>query len=248
MSKASKRQTSSRSRATVEQIIVLAGFIASVLAKILSFDQAQYWLTNKGLLKQKLFQAFGTVEPLAELRQEWQSFYKDHFDIEVDFATITIPEKPLEGSWRLIFIAKSLTMNQVLAAMRTQFKAWTSYADDDINKAVTKNVRTATHSYAIWVRDSIEPDEQYLGQSTEQADPNSTVGMTLLERMILELKYFKETGQHLDIKGGTLCTGSRTTNGHVPRVRWHPGGQWVGVGYCDVSGSGSSGGLREVVS
>jgi hypothetical protein len=38
--------------------------------------------------------------------------------------------------------------------------------------------------------------------------------------MVLETKYFTETGKYLDEKGVTFCTGSRSADGYVPRVCW----------------------------
>jgi len=43
---------------------------------------------------------------------------------------------------------------------------------------------------------------------------------TLFERIIHELKFFQETGKHLDIDNITLCAGSRERDGHVPHVAW----------------------------
>lgn len=47
-------------------------------------------------------------------------------------------------------------------------------------------------------------------------------GITLRERLLLEIAYFKETGDHLDINNWTLCSGSRSSDGSVPYVRWYP--------------------------
>jgi hypothetical protein len=44
---------------------------------------------------------------------------------------------------------------------------------------------------------------------------------TLHERLIHELDYFLETGNHLDLRNRTLCSGSRHSDGTVPYVRWY---------------------------
>lgn len=49
------------------------------------------------------------------------------------------------------------------------------------------------------------------------------VSMTLKERMLLELWYFRMTGKHLDHSNWTLCSGSQYEDGKtvlVPRVGW----------------------------
>jgi hypothetical protein len=218
---------------TLEMIIALAGFIAGVLAK-LSFEQVQHLLTNKNtILRRKLQEVFEIViDQFVEVRTGWEGFYLDHFGIIADFSSVVIPPKPAEGPWRLVFVAQGLTLNGVLAVMRKLFKVWTYTEYLDIN--VTVNARTSTESYAVWVRDGVEPDEKYLGQSTRQADMGGKIGVTLLERMILEISYFLETGKHLDIKGITFCTGSRDSNGGEPNMYLNPFTGGVVVNACDV--------------
>ncbi len=204
----------------VRRLAQLAGLITGVLAD-LPLEQINYWLGHKTLLRQKLVGVFEiTVDEFADTRAEWEKFYLDLFKIYADFSTVRIPGKPTEGSWRLVFIWAGLTMNQTLAVMRAKFKVWTYV--EDLDASVTVNTRTSATSYAIWVRDGVEPDEKYLGQSTRQADPTGKVGMTLLERMVLGLKYFVETGKHLDEKGITFCAGSRFSFGDIPGVYFYP--------------------------
>ena len=44
-----------------------------------------------------------------------------------------------------------------------------------------------------------------------------------MERLIFEMKYYDETGKHLDISNVTLCAGSRDSVGFVPHVNRHDG-------------------------
>jgi hypothetical protein len=127
--------------------------------------------------------------------------------------------------------------------MSKAFKCWRY--NDELDAKVPKNARDTKLSYAIWVRDGVEPDEKYLGKSTNQADPDMTIGQTLLERMIHEIVFFDETGNHLDIKGVTFCTGSRDSVGYVPCMNWYDGE--VRVSWCGLGSSGSGYGLREAV-
>jgi hypothetical protein len=229
-------------------LLALASFIAGVLAK-LSFEQVQSLLTNKNtVLRKKLIEVFEiATDKLAEVRAEWSKFYNDHH-ITTDFSDVQTPPKPAEGSWRLLFISAGLTMNTMLAVMRDNFKVWTVYSSDDLNTSVTVNTRTTAQSYAIWVRDGVEPDEKHLGWSTRDADPDGKIGVTLLERMVLEVKYFTETGKHLDPEGVTFCTGSRYSDGHVPSVFWNPSNAKVNVDAYSVDYAYPSHGLRKAVS
>ncbi len=91
----------------------------------------------------------------------------------------------------------------------------------------------------------VEPDQEFLGKSTKEADPEMKTGITLLERIIFEIKYFIETGNHLDIKGLTFCSGSRYSDGGVPGAIWYS--DRFKVRWYDLAGSGSSCGVRSAV-
>lgn len=234
--------TESKEKPSLKQLLALAAFIAGVLEEIFSHGQIQYWLKNKGKLRTKMFEVFAIApDAFTELREEWQKFYQSAFGIEVDLAGVAIPERP-EGNYRLLFIAKGLTPNKVFDAWK--FPKWRY--NDDLDKAVPTNKRTATESYAIWVLAEVEPDAEFLGKSTNQADPSMEIGMTLLERMIFESKYFAETGKHLDVKGVTFCSGSRSSDGGVPSVCLITDGE-VFVDWYDLGHSYSEHGVRRAV-
>ena len=67
----------------------------------------------------------------------------------------------------------------------------------------------------------------------------------LLERIIFEIKYFSETGKHLDIKGLTFCSGSRYSDGDVPSAGWALDEFWVD--WCGLDYSRSDFGIRSAV-
>jgi len=227
----------------MQKIGSLAGFIVDFLTTLLSEVQIDYWLGHKNELKKKLREVFSIVDEYANIREEWQKFYKTHFNWDVDFSRVIIPNRP-DGNWRLLFIAKGMTMNKAFDCCKAIFKSW-RYSDD-LDKTIPTNIRTSSDNYAVWVRDDIEPDIEYLGKSTRQADADMKIGITVLERIILEIKYFLETGNHLDIKGVTFCSGSRYSDGSVPCALWSDGGfnvSWYGLG-CSYS----SDGIRSAIS
>ena len=242
-------RTSTSKESTVKQILDLAAFVASVLVR-LSFEQVKYLLGNKDtILRKKLQEVFEIpIETYVNLRAEWQKFYSDHFKMVADFSGVVVPEKPSEGLWRLLFIPIGLTLNATLVAMRAKFKVVLYGYGEDLDNAVPTNTRTTTQAYAIWVRDGVEPDEKYLGKSTRQADMDGKIGMTLLERLVFEFKFFVETEKHLDLKGLTLCTGSRSSDGDVPYVDFHPSIDKVRVIWCNLVYSHPLSGLRQAVS
>jgi len=223
----------------------LAGFIVDFLSTILNFDQVKYWLGHKTELKNKLREVFSISDEYNEIREQWINFYKTHFNWTVDFSRVLIPQKPKETGWTLLIIAKGLTCNKIYEIWSKLFKCW-RYTND-LDKEVT-SIRTSSDHYAIWVRDREEPDTEFLGKSTKESDPEMKIGMTLLERIFLESKYFAETGKHLDIKGVTFCSGSRNSGGYVPRVYWDPYDQSVHVCWWNVFSSYSGFGVRRAVS
>ncbi|MBU1159674.1 hypothetical protein KKD04_00640, partial [Patescibacteria group bacterium] len=81
---------------------------------------------------------------------------------------------------------------------------------------------TKDNAYAIRVRNVVEADEEFKNLSANQLKEQNIPGITLEERLIYEIKFFKETGKHLDIQNITLCAGSRYVDGDVPYVRWSP--------------------------
>ncbi len=228
---------------------ILIGFIVEVLTAIfmkMSEAELQRLILKKETLRKGLNALLKISDMFVEEKEQWRKFYQKHFSLELNFADVIIPEKPVEGSWRLLIIAQGLDLNQVYKSMSSAFKCW-KYADD-LDKSVAKNTRDTKTAYAIWVRDGMEPDEQHLGKSTNQADPDMIIGMTLLERMIHEMAYFDEIGKYLDIKGVTLCTGSRYSGGDVPCMGWDSDYQAVVVFWYDVDDFDSARGLRSAVS
>lgn len=223
----------------------LAGFIVEFLASILNFSQVEYWLGHKNELKKKLREVFSITDEFSEIREEWQKFYKTHFDWNVDFSHVIIPPKPVDGKWRLLFIPKGMTLNLAFKICTGLFTSW-KYCDD-LDKVISKNIRNTDSHYVVWVRDEVEPDKEFLGKSTREADPDMKIGITLLERIIFEIKYFSETSKHLDVEGVTFCSGSRDSDDNVPYAYLGDDGKfrvyWYGLG-----SSSSCCGLRSAVS
>ena len=150
---------------------------------------------------------------------DWENFYRNFFGIEKDFFNLPVPELK-EGFNRLIVVVLGLTLNRVYDKCAEKFSCWRYI--DDLDKATVKNDRDLSHgSYAILVRNRIEADEELKDLSANDLKEKNILGITLLERLLYELKYFSETGKHLDIRTVTLCLGSRDSDGNVPAVDWH---------------------------
>ncbi len=244
--------TKSKEISTAKLILDLASFIAMFLASILSSEKLKYWQGHKNEMKTKLREVLSVVfedvltdvvDEWGDVRRDWEAYYKKTYQWAVDFSEVIVPPKP-EGVWRLVFVAKGITCDKVYNSWI--FPKW-KYMNGGIDGAVSTNIRTASDHYAVWVRDEVEPDAEFLGKKTNQVDAGMKIGMTLLERMILEGKYFDESGKHLDVVGGTFCSGSRDSDGYVPYVNLSRVGE-VRVVWCGVDVADAEYGVRRAVS
>jgi hypothetical protein len=148
-------------------------------------------------------------EPDIDMIEEWNKLY-DSFGKK--------SSKSKDDFTRLIVVKKGATLNEVLAECKKRFNVW-CYGND-LDKIVIQNDRIADKDYEVLVRNTIEADEEYKNMSANDIRKKGIKGVTLLERLLLELKYFDETGKHLDMNNITLCTGSRGADGRVPGVAW----------------------------
>ena len=120
--------------------------------------------------------------------------------------TIQIKERP------------KLKTSELLQLCRDKFPVWSYLSDEELDKQFPAPEKATSRIFL----DSIEPDKETLGKSVQEADPNQK-GITFRERIIMELEYFKKTGNHLDIKGATFCSGSSNADGYVPGCYWYGG-------------------------
>jgi hypothetical protein len=195
----------------------------------LTFESAEYTLKHKTELAAHIRLFFSKTEDLTNPVKQWEQFYLKAFGLTADLSGVKIPERTAEQAkelTRLIIVLQGFTQEQVYAVCKKSFPSW-KYADD-LDKSIPTNERDPKNgTYAIWVRDTVEADEIHRNKSANMIREEGLKTETNLERMLHELKYFMETGKHLDIQNITLCSGSRYSDGDVP------GGDWSG-GRFDV--------------
>lgn len=160
----------------------------------------------------------------------WQTFLHEALGIKLDFANCYVPNKPEGFNWPII-VPEGMSAEKIIAKMRKHMKVWVW--DEKELKKIT-SVRESKKTYAVWVRDRVEADEELQNKSADDLKAEGVNCITLLERLMLEFFYWWRTKQHLDINNWTLCAGSRGSDGRVPRVTWDPGGGGVDV-YWDYS-------------
>jgi len=148
--------------------------------------------------------------------EAWQKLYREFFGIEVNFSALQIPTKK-EGFDRLIVVAKRITPQIILKQCEKLFPCEIAKVDG-INLEKVRSERTSKEMYAVWFCNETEPDQELRGFSDKELKNRDVQGITLEERLLFELKYFIETGRHLDLGSVTLCTGSHQSNGNVAVV------------------------------
>lgn len=119
-------------------------------------------------------------------------------------------------------IRKGQTIEGTLRECQKLFKVW-RYTDADLDELVTSD-RNSSEAYEVSFKANVEADENLKNSSAADLQERGIKGITLVERLQLEIDYFRETGKHLDIENWTLCSGSRSSGGGVPDVRWRRSG------------------------
>ena len=213
---------------TKHQTVLTAGQMRELICAVqegiptnIEADVAQYWIGRKKKLATEIKKILigPDKNQYADLIQDWQNFYHS-LGINRDLSGIRIPDDP-GGFDRVIIMAQGITPQAVFDLCQKEFKCW-KWTDENLDEVITSDRTTKDNAYAIKVRNVVEADEEFKNLSANQLKEQSIPGITLEERLIYEIKFFKETGKHLDIKNVTLCSGSRWDDGHVPRVYWLP--------------------------
>ena len=126
-----------------------------------------------------------------------------------------------------ITIPKGYTINQAIEDCRKLFDV--STPKTDFSDVVSD--RESTEEYEVEFKDNQEADEEFKDMSAYELKKKGVEGITLLERLVLEMEYFKKTGNHLDVSNNTFCSGSRGSDGDVPYVGWSPYNRKVYIGW-----------------
>jgi len=126
--------------------------------------------------------------------------------------------------------------SELLADCEKLFPVYSWYLDERMDKDFPPPKKITTRYF----KKTVEADENLKNKSADDLGKKGIEGITLRERIIMELQYFNETGEHLDIINITLCSGSRRSDGDVPDADWS--GSKFEVGWFDAGDRG--GGLR----
>ncbi|PJA82688.1 MAG: hypothetical protein CO146_02640 [Candidatus Nealsonbacteria bacterium CG_4_9_14_3_um_filter_37_29] len=199
---------------------VISAVVESIPVNNLTYEMAQYFIGRKKWLGTEMKKIFSVDNSHADLIADWQAFYCG-LGIDCDLSGVIIPDDP-GGFGRVIIMAQGITPQSGYDLCAKFFPCW-KYTDKNLDEVVVSE-RTAKDVYAIRVRDRVEADEELRNRSYNDLKRQGIIGITLEEREIFELKFFKETaGKHLDIKNWTFCLGSCYGDGNVPSASWRSG-------------------------
>lgn len=180
---------------------------------------------------------------------EWREMYWKIFKIDPCLDRIMMPEEKLGFGWAIPRVSE-IPINLLWEACKERWATY-SYAGDNLEEAVPTNERHYLKGpYGIWVRDRREADEELKNTSADQIAKKGFATITLDERLALGLFFASRVslGLHLDVENVTWCTGSRYSDGRVPRVSWRPGARRLCVDACRPGRSGAGLRARAVVS
>jgi hypothetical protein len=125
-------------------------------------------------------------------------------------------------------------------------EGFTTFTSLDLDE-VENLVRPPNQAYHLKTKATQESTEGS-NQSATQLWNQKFLGMTLQERLLLEILYFAHTGNHLDQKTWDRTLGSRRRDGFVPGVYWDTGDRGVAVRWHHPAYAQGSWCARSVVS
>lgn len=195
-------------------------------------EQIQGWIGDQGGMQEGLKELFIPDVNVEQLLEKWHQHYKDIYSVDVTFSGIQVPEFQPGFGWLIPPIPEIPTNVVWEQGCRANFPC-RSHHGDDLESAISTNDRSYTNgTYIVWVRDRVEADVELKNLSARQLKDKGISGITIDERLRLEVFYWwntggKNNGKHLDFHNVTLCNGSRFPNGCVPRVRQLDNELWV---------------------
>ncbi len=146
--------------------------------------------------------------------RSWEDFYREVFGFKESFSGIWVPIRQPDFT-RLIAVPGELTAEWIFSMLKKSMPV-EKYLD---SLDVVTSARKVTQKYVVLVRDRQEADEEFQNLSPYDLLAKKVNCVTLEERLLLELKYFHETGKYLDEQNATLCAYSVDPDGYVPVVR-----------------------------
>jgi hypothetical protein len=233
---------------SIGQITEVISSIVQMLGKTLNTltgDQLQWLIGHKKKVAKAIKEAIILVVPSVgsgdhlQWLSKWQRFYREVWGIDAAFSDLIIPTT-YDDITSLLIMLEGMTPNRIFDKMHERFQepekgrhgAWKFIHNLD----VITSPRTATTTYAVWHRGREAADEKHKNKSGNQCLEEGLNVLTTPERMMFDLFYHWEKGEHPDPRSSTL-TSSRTCGGYVVGVSWdaHCGRVFVSTVHPDFA-------------
>ncbi len=171
------------------------------------------------------------ISPQDEMFIEiWRLLFAHRFGFKVDFSKFKIPPARSELVLPIVMPKELMRgkvglINRIFGVCEESFPCWSYY--DDLDASIVHDDRSPKNgSYAIRAgnhQEATDGDDELKDLSASDICARALPIMALPERLMQELYVFHTTGGHLDKRDGTLCAGSRNSDGSVPYVCWRGG-------------------------
>ena len=165
------------------------------------------------------------------VKADWSNFYRDYFKFPTGFTDFGYLNS-VENGERHLIVHECLNLELLISVMNQHFPVWFNNNKD----VFERNTRTPSPTtYSIVIADSDETDEKCRNFSVNDLWYGKLIGLTLIERLLLEFKHYIETGHHLDCRVATICSGSWTKKAKFPTVSWDAGRDRLSVDVIDFN-------------
>lgn len=155
----------------------------------------------------------------------------DDLGIECNFPEVEVPQ----GNVWPVVVPRGMTPARAYAIAQKLFSCHSNRDNLNKNFPNERARKTKIHFFQA----NVEADEVWKNHSVIHLGKTDVKRLiTLTQRILMEIVYFKVTDSHLDINNLTLCAGSRDYEGEVPCAYWADGK--FNLGWCGLGSAGSN--------
>lgn len=180
------------------------------------------WLFILVLIIPSAFSIEGDNEKNILAKDAWEKIYKEWFGLEKDFSNVYIPLDYNPGEHFIVIVSKGTSLAEIIAGLTKKYIQVEVTAD---TSCLLEDRTSGGPDYAVLFDRNNEDLE---GFSADSLRSLSHRGITLAERLLLEIFCIVESGQNLESDSWTMCSGTRYLDGAVPDVGWYLNGVYVG--------------------
>ena len=157
-------------------------------------------------------------------------FYKHFFEIRIEETEVSKSQMKLKEFPEIFYVDPEIPEEIIVLVMCQHFPTITALYTN-ISSLISKEIENSR--YGGWIE--IKNDSN---QSTKN-------GITLRERLLIELYYFWKYKKHFETSTMTLCDGSRHLDGATPFTCWDGAMFWIN--WCEPPHTADNLRFREII-